>query len=72
MKRSKHIRNIAYFISILILLLVLVFSGLQILESTVLHQGDEQGDGFVTKTIIKRWRRVFPPSGHYHSSGDGY
>ena len=60
MKRSKHIRDIAYFISILILVLVLVFSGLQILESTVLHQGDEQGDGFESKTIIRDGVEYFP------------
>ena len=60
MKRSKHIRDIAYFISILILVLVLVFSGLQILESTVLHQGDEQGDGFESKTIIRDGIEYFP------------
>ena len=60
MKRSKHIRDIAYFISILILVLVLVFSGLQILESTVLHQGVEQGDGFESKTIIRDGIEYFP------------
>lgn len=60
MKRSKHIRDIAYFISILILVLVLVFSGLQILESTVLHQGDEQGNGFESKTIIRDGVEYFP------------
>ena len=60
MKKSRQKRDIAYFVSILILVLVLVFSGLQILESTVLHQGDEQGNGFESKTIVRDGVEYFP------------
>ena len=60
MKRSKKFRDIAYFVSILILVLALVFGGLRILESTFLHRGDNRGDDIISKTIIRDGIEYFP------------
>lgn len=60
MKISKYAKDIAFFAMILILVLVLLYSGLQILESTVLYQGQEGSEGFVSKTITRDGVDYFP------------
>lgn len=60
MSKRKHLKDAAYVCVILILVLVMLFSGLQILESTVLYQGTGSGDGFVSKTITRDGVDYFP------------
>ena len=59
MKR-KHYRELAFFTAILILVLVMLYSGLQILESTVLYSGQEQQSGYASKTITRNGVAYFP------------
>ena len=60
MKIRKYAKDVAFFAVILILVLVLLYSGLQILESTVLHRGQEGSEGFVSKTITRNGVDYFP------------
>ncbi len=60
MKKREGAKKIASFCVILILLLVILYSGLQILESTVFYGGYEQEDGFVSKTITRDGVDYFP------------
>jgi len=59
MKISKRVKDIAFFCIILILVLVMLFSGLRILESTVLRTrvGEET---FASKTIYRGDTAYFP------------
>jgi len=59
MSKRKNAKNIAYFCVILILVLVMLYSGLQILESTVFHS-QQQDDAHVSKTIIRNGVEYFP------------
>lgn len=59
-KRNKNAGSVAYFCVILILVLAILYSGLQILESTVLHQGQEEADPHVSKTITREGVEYFP------------
>lgn len=60
MSKHNNARKIAYFAVILILVLVMIFSGLQILESTVFYGGQEQETGFISKTITRDGVDYFP------------
>ena len=60
MSKRKNAKNIAYLSVILILVLVIVFSGLQILESTVFYTGQAQEENFVSKTITRDGVDYFP------------
>ena len=60
MRIKKYAKDIVFFAVILILVLVLLYSGLQVLESTVLHQGQEGSTGFVSKTITRDGVDYFP------------
>ena len=51
MKRYEMIRKALYACVILILLLIICYSGLQILESTVLHSGQQEDNTGVSKTV---------------------
>lgn len=53
-------KRIAYLCVILILVLVMIFSGLQILESTVFHNEQGSTDGRPTKTLIRNGVAYFP------------
>lgn len=59
MSKRKDAKKIAYFCVILILVLVMLYSGLQILESTVFYNGQVQ-DAFVSKTITRNGVDYFP------------
>jgi len=58
MRRRNGARQIAFFCSILILVLVMIYSGLRILESTVFYRGQEQPAQ--TKTITRDGISYFP------------
>lgn len=60
MGKPKHRRDILLFCVILILVLVIVYSGLQILESTVLYHGQSEETQFTSKTITRDGVAYFP------------
>ena len=60
MKKRKRIKNAAYFCLILVLVFVMLFSRLQILESTALRNAQEEEKGSSAKTIIRDGVEYFP------------
>lgn len=60
MKKKRNAKDIAYFSVILILVLVMFFSGLQILESTIFSPEQERGGQHTTKTISRNGVNYFP------------
>lgn len=60
MKKIKNAKDIAYFSVILILVLVMLFSGLQILESTVFAPDRGNGEELVSKKITRNGIDYFP------------
>ena len=60
MRKRKSFKGVAFFCILLILVLVMLYSGLQILESTVLLPGDEAAGQKPTKTITRDGVDYFP------------
>ena len=60
MRRKGQARKLVYICLILILVLVILFSGLQILESTVFSKGQAQGGQSTSKTIERDGVAYFP------------
>ena len=60
MKKHKYTKDIMFFSIILILVLVMLYSGLQILESTVLFHGQVDENPIVSKTITVNGVDYFP------------
>ena len=60
MRKRKQIFNLAYFGIILVLVLVILYSGLRILESTVFSKAPEEGTSAHTKTITRNGVDYFP------------
>lgn len=60
MNQKKTVQTAMYFSAILILVLVMIFSGLRILESTVLLPGQNQESSLVSKTIERNGKAYFP------------
>ncbi|MBQ6718944.1 MAG: LCP family protein [Oscillospiraceae bacterium] len=60
MKKRNSVRKLTYFCIILILALIMVYSGLRILESTVFYHGEEQKGVTAGKTITKDGVKYFP------------
>ena len=60
MKKRKHGKDIVFVAVILILVLVMLYSGLQILESTVLYRGQGTENTYVSKTITRDGVDYFP------------
>lgn len=60
MRKRKNAVKIAYFIAILILVLGMIFSGLQILESAVFSKGQAQQPPVESKTITRDGVDYFP------------
>ena len=60
MKKRKHSIDIVFVAVILILVLVMLYCGLQILESTVLRPGQETETAFRSKTITREGVEYFP------------
>ena len=60
MKKCRNTSNFVLFAVILILVLVMLYSGLQILESTVLSHGQDEETPVVSKTITVAGVEYFP------------
>lgn len=60
MKKHKFTKDIVFFAIILILVLVILYSGLQILESTVLYHGQGGEETIPSKTIVVDGVSYFP------------
>lgn len=60
MSRNRNTKKFLYFLAIMILVLGLLFSGLQLLESTVFHRGAEEVSDVTSKTIVRNGIEYFP------------
>lgn len=60
MKRHNPKKDAVFFAVIMILVLVMLYSGLQILESTVLHHGSNKEENIESKTIVVDGVAYFP------------
>ena len=60
MNRRKTLRSFVYFCLILILVLVMLYSGLRILESTVLHSGSGETEQYQSRTIVRDGVEYYP------------
>ena len=60
MRTNSGLKRIAYLCAILILVLVMILSGLQILESTVFHRGQGSGEIRPSKVIVRDGVHYFP------------
>lgn len=60
MRKKKQTRQLLFFTVILVLVLMMLYSGLRILESTVLYRGQGTEDQFVSKTITRDGVDYFP------------
>ena len=60
MKKKSHRSDLLFLGLTLILVLVMLYSGLRILESTVFHTGQEGSGNFVSKTITRNGQDYFP------------
>ena len=60
MRKRKSFKGVAFFCILLILVLVILYSGLQILESTVLFTGDNSAGAVTSKTITRDGFDYFP------------
>ena len=60
MRKKKQGKELVFFAVILILVLVMLYSGLRILESTVFYRGQETEETFVSKTITREGVDYFP------------
>lgn len=60
MSKRNSAKKTAYFCAIILLVLGMVFGGLQILESTVFYQSQEESAPSVSKTITKDGIKYFP------------
>lgn len=57
---KQKIANVAFFCIVLALVLVMIYSGLRILESTVFHPVRDDGQDTATKTVIRDGVEYFP------------
>lgn len=60
MKRKHSFNDVATFFILLVLILVIIYSGLQILESSVLYTEGEPTETTATKTIIRNGVEYYP------------
>ena len=60
MRKHKLINDILVFCVLLVLILVILYSGLRILESIVLHRSEEPAVQVSTKTILREGVEYFP------------
>lgn len=60
MKKIERIQKAVYTVAVLILLFVICYSGLQILESTVLSPEQPEEDGRVSKTVFRDGISYYP------------
>lgn len=59
-RKKKHLADIAFLGVVLILVLVLLYSGLQVLESTVLRQPQQEQTAATSKTLVRENVSYFP------------
>ena len=60
MNKSRRLKDIAFFGVILLLVIVALYSGLQILESTTFNNGQNTGESVASKTITRDGIDYFP------------
>ncbi len=60
MSQQIKVKTIAFFCAILVLMIIILYSGLQILESTNFTNGEKTEDSFVSKTITRDGIDYFP------------
>jgi len=60
MRKKKSLRSLGTFCILLILVLVMIYSGLQIWESTVFSQAEDSASTPPTKTIVRNGVEYFP------------
>lgn len=60
MRKRKSFKDVFLLCILLVLVLVILYSGLQILESTVLHTAQQPAEQGTTKTIVRDGREYFP------------
>ena len=60
MRMRKALGSVVFFIVVLALVFVMVYSGLQILESTVFRSGEEAVESVTSKTIVRDGVEYFP------------
>ena len=59
-RKKKHLADIAYLGVVLILVLVLLYSGLRVLESTVLRGPQQEQETITSKTLVREDVSYFP------------
>ena len=60
MKRHHKIGQLVYYVAVLLLVIILLYSGLQILEATVLNSGSNTTPGVTSKTITRNGIDYYP------------
>lgn len=60
MDRRYSLRKLAYYAAVLLLVLILLYSGLQIMEATVLNSGNNAEPGIVSQTITRDGIEYYP------------
>ena len=60
MKHRRNVRDILFFGAVLILLMVMMYSGFRLLESTVFYQPEENETQTTRKTIVRQDVEYFP------------
>ena len=60
MKHRKNAKKIAYFLIFMILVLVMIISGLRILENSVFGSGQDQDAAADRKTVVRDGKAYFP------------
>ena len=60
MKHRNKVKQLVYYVAVLLLVIILLYSGLQILEATVLNSGSNAGPAIVSKTITRDGIDYYP------------
>lgn len=60
MEHRVKIKKLAFYVAVLLLVFILLYSGLQILEATVLNSGNSADPEIVSKTIIRDGIEYYP------------
>ena len=60
MRRNNKIKQLAFLVAVLLLVIIMLYSGLQILEATLLNSGSNVDTGIVSKTITRNGIDYYP------------
>lgn len=60
MEHRNKMKQLVYYVAVLLLVIILLYSGLQILEATVLNSGSNAEPGIVSKTITRDGIDYYP------------